>query len=72
MGREDGLTEQRWLIDVSPFMSAAFQVNIPACQHHLEAIYRAAGATEHLHLDLFPGNHAWGANKSTEFFGRYL
>lgn len=42
------------------------------CHHRLEEIYRAAGASDKLELDLFHGDHAWGGNKSVEFFRRYL
>jgi hypothetical protein len=38
----------------------------------VEKIYQAADATENLHLDLHGGGHHWGANKSMEFFGKYL
>lgn len=38
----------------------------------IEKIYEAAGARDHLELDLFSNNHAWGGNKSAEFFGKYL
>lgn len=43
-----------------------------ACFRQVERIYRAAGVSERLELDLFDGEHAWGANKSVEFFTRYL
>jgi dienelactone hydrolase len=36
----------------------------------LEKIYKAAGVE--LELDLFPGSHAWGANKSEAFFRKHL
>lgn len=42
------------------------------CYRSVEAIYRAAGAADRLHLDYFPGAHRWGGNKSAEFFGQYL
>lgn len=42
------------------------------CYRRVEAIYRAAGAGDKLHLDEFPGEHRWGGNKSVEFFRRYL
>lgn len=38
----------------------------------LEKIYQAAGAGDRLSLDLFPGGHGWGANKSEAFFRQYL
>ncbi len=42
------------------------------CYRRVERIYRAAGASERLELDLFDGGHAWGMHKSVAFFGRYL
>lgn len=38
----------------------------------LEKIYASAGASDRLELDLFPGEHSWGANKSEAFFTKYL
>jgi len=42
------------------------------CYRQVQSIYRAAGAGDRLELDLFAGEHAWGANKSVSFFGKYL
>ncbi len=42
------------------------------CYRQVERIYKAAGASNRLELDLFDGGHAWGGNKSVEFFNRYL
>jgi hypothetical protein len=42
------------------------------CYKQVEAIYKAAGAADGLELDLFPGEHGWGGNKSKGFFGKYL
>ncbi len=42
------------------------------CFDQVRAIYRAAAAEEHLHLDLFTGGHQWGGNKSEGFFRTYL
>jgi hypothetical protein len=36
----------------------------------VEAIYQAAGVD--IDLDLFPGEHAWGGNKSVAFFTKHL
>ena len=38
----------------------------------VERIYRAAGAADKLGLDLHPGEHGWGGNKSVAFFTRHL
>jgi dienelactone hydrolase len=43
-----------------------------SCYHEVEKIYQAAGAHEHLVLDLFDGGHQWGANMSVRFFKKYL
>ncbi len=43
-----------------------------ACFQQLEKIYQAAGARDQLQLDLHPGEHAWGGNKSQEFFNQIL
>lgn len=60
------------LIDIGAF-DHGFKIDSSMqCHHRLEAIYAAAGAADNLHLDLFPGDHGWGGNKSTEFFGQYL
>jgi dienelactone hydrolase len=42
------------------------------CYEQVRRIYRVAGAEDKLELDLFPGEHAWGANKSAAFFGKHL
>lgn len=42
------------------------------CFHKVEKIYLAAQAREKLELDLFPGEHAWGGNKSIAFFSKHL
>lgn len=43
-----------------------------ACYKKVEEIYRTAGASDKLELDLFAGEHSWGGNKSVEFFKRSL
>jgi dienelactone hydrolase len=42
------------------------------CYRHLEKIYRAAGASDRLELDLHPNEHGWGGAKSVGFFRKYL
>jgi dienelactone hydrolase len=42
------------------------------CFKRVSAIYAAAGASDRLELDLHPGEHGWGGNRSEEFFGKYL
>jgi len=43
-----------------------------ACFRQLEKIYKVAGASDRLWLDLHAGEHGWGANKSQAFFRQYL
>jgi hypothetical protein len=43
-----------------------------ACYRQVERIYQAAGVSDRLELDLFPGEHGWGGNRSAAFFGRHL
>jgi dienelactone hydrolase len=42
------------------------------CWRKVKRIYQAAGAADKVELDFFPGQHAWGAHKSVEFFSRHL
>ena len=42
------------------------------CFAQVEKIYEAAGARDNLELDLFPGGHGWGGNKSVAFFNKHL
>lgn len=43
-----------------------------SCYREVEKVYAAAGAGDRLALDLHPGGHAWGANKSVAFFREHL
>lgn len=43
-----------------------------ACFNEVKTIYAAAGVSDKLQLDLHPGEHRWGGNKSLEFFEKYL
>lgn len=43
-----------------------------SCFREVQTIYDAAGAGEHLWLDVFEGGHVWGGNRSADFFRRYL
>jgi len=43
-----------------------------SCYRELEKVYKAAGLSDRLELDLFEGGHGWGANKSVAFFKRWL
>ena len=42
------------------------------CFCKVEQIYLAAGCREKLELDLFEGGHQWAANKTFDFFKKYL
>ncbi len=42
------------------------------CYEQLSRIYAAAGASDRLELDLHPGEHGWGGNRSEAFFRQYL
>lgn len=42
------------------------------CYRRVEKIYRTAKAVDHLELDLHPGGHTWGGNRTAAFFQRHL
>ena len=42
------------------------------CYRQVEKIYKAAGAADKLELDLHPGAHGWGGNRSEAFFKQHL
>ncbi len=60
------------LIDIGAYDSCFKVGTAMACFKNLEKIYKAAGASDKLELDLHPREHGWGGNKSTAFFERYL
>lgn len=60
------------LIDIGAYDDCFKADSALECYRQLEAIYEAAGARDVLDLDLFPSNHAWGGNKSVEFFKKHL
>jgi dienelactone hydrolase len=43
-----------------------------SCWEEVKKIFAAADASDRLELDLFPGGHRWGGNKSVAFFRKYL
>jgi hypothetical protein len=60
------------LIDIGA-QDTCFKVDTAMqCYRQVERIYAAAGASESLELDLHPGEHGWGANKSEAFFRKHL
>ncbi len=60
------------LIDIGAYDSCFKVDSAMACYNKLEKIYRAAGISENLELDLFSAGHSWGGNKSVQFFNKHL
>ena len=60
------------LIDIGAYDTCFFVDTALACYRQLERIYKAASISDRLELDLFPGEHAWGGNKSLAFFRKHL
>jgi hypothetical protein len=60
------------LIDIGMYDSCFNVDGAMKCFEQVKNIYGAAGAEEKLESDLFPGEHAWGGNKSKDFFTKYL
>jgi len=60
------------LIDIGAYDSCFGVDTAMACFKRLERIYAAAKVSKKLQLDLFPGEHGWGGNKSVKFFKQYL
>lgn len=60
------------LIDIGAYDSGFRVDEAIACFERVKEIYAASEQPGRLHLDLFPGEHSWGANKSKEFFSTYL
>lgn len=69
-----GLIAPRPLLVELGIHDACFHIDHSYTKHfrRIEQIYRAAGCRDQLDLDLFPGAHAWGANKSETFFRKHL
>ena len=60
------------LVDIGAY-DTCFKVDTATqCFRKVESIYQAAGASDNLELDLFPGEHGWGGNKSLAFFRKHL
>ena len=60
------------LVDVGVYDTCFVADSALACYRQVERIYRAAGVADRLELDLFPGEHGWGGNRSVAFFQRHL
>ena len=68
-----GLIAPRPLLISIGVQDTCFRVDTALqCHERLAAIYRAAGAGENLELDLHPGEHGWGGNRSEAFFTKHL
>jgi len=60
------------LVDIGIYDSCFVVDGAMQCYRQVEKIYAAAGVPRNLELDLFPGEHSWGGNKSLAFFRRHL
>ena len=60
------------LIDIGAYDDCFKVDTAKACFDKLQKIYKVSGNSGKLHLDLHPGTHGWGANKSCGFFSEYL
>lgn len=60
------------LVDIGAYDTCFKVDSAMACYRKVSAIYRAAGVPESLELDLFPGEHGWGGNRSVAFFEKHL
>ena len=60
------------LVDIGVYDSCFSIDESTMCYRKVEQIYKASGHPDHFEVDLFPGEHSWGANKSVEFFNTYL
>ena len=60
------------LVDIGVYDTCFVVDEAKACFDKVERIYKAAGASKALELDLFPGEHGWGGNKSAGFFAKHL
>ena len=69
-----GLIAPRPLLVELGIHDTCFHIDHSYSQHYrrIEKIYQAAGCRDKLELDLFPGEHSWGANKSEAFFRNHL
>jgi dienelactone hydrolase len=60
------------LVDIGAYDSCFLVDTAMACYRQVEKIYRAADARDRLELDFFPGEHAWGGNRTEAFFRKHL
>ena len=60
------------LVDIGIY-DTCFKVDTAmAAFRQIERIYKVANVPENLELDLHPGEHGWGGNRSVAFFGKHL
>ncbi len=69
-----GLIAPRPLLIELGVHDTCFHVDHTYSKHYkqVEKIYKSAGAAKKLELDLHPNEHAWGGNKSVDFFRKHL
>ena len=68
-----GLIAPRPLLVESGIYDDCFPIEATLQAHeHLRRIYRAAGAEDRLHIDVFSGAHQFHGPSAREFFDRYL
>lgn len=68
-----GLIAPRPLLIESGIYDSGFPIEASLqAQEHLQRIYRAAGAEDKLHLDVFAGGHQFHGPTARAFFDRYL
>lgn len=68
-----GLIAPRPLLVEIGMHDTCFQVeSAMSCYNEVQKVYRAAGVSDQLELDLFEGSHAWGGNRSVAFFEKAL
>lgn len=60
------------LIDIGAQDTCFHMDSALECFRQVQTIYEAAEAIDRLTLDFFPGGHAWGGNRSREFFEENL
>ena len=60
------------LVDIGAYDSCFKIDSSMPCYNKVKTIYDAAGVPDNLELDLHDKGHAWGANKSKEFFTKFL
>ncbi len=60
------------LVDIGAYDDCFLIDSAIACYQKVREIYQAANASGNLDLDLHPGGHGWGANRSVYFFGKHI